>query len=86
MEKTLIENIIVQTQTEVDEILSSDCCDKVENGFYALVKKLSDNPPGTFRETPELREYEEYQNSLLRLIEYSVDKGVKAAAKSLIFL
>jgi len=80
MEKTLIMNIIVQTEVEIDEVLSSECCDRVEDGFYAVIKKLSDDLPDDFEETSEL---EEYRNSLLKLIEYSVNKGVRAAAKSL---
>jgi len=77
MEKKLITDIIVQTEVEIDEVLSSDCCDRVEDGLYAVIKKLSDNLPDSLQESAE---YEEYQNSLLKLIEFAVGKGVEAAA------
>jgi|GEM_PF-7018462 len=55
----------------IDEILSSECCDNV----CAIAEKYAENH----------RDYEQFQNQLLRLIGYSVDMGIGAAAKAFIF-
>jgi len=69
MNRTLTEDLIV------DEVLNSEYCDVI----CELPEKYAEI-------IPDYEEFcEEFQNGLLKLIEYAVDKGVSAAAKAFIF-
>ena len=84
MEKELMIHYLNDAEKEImisiDNILASACCDNVDVNFLKLLDKAVDSDYSEvgidlYEEMHQWGECEQYQNSVLALIQYAIAKG-----------